>query len=133
LVRLLALHPPDKLDADGRLFWSGFRRLPKVLELDCDDSQHLEFVLSTANLLAYGFGLHAHPEVPLSHSYRNKEFIKEVVLRTPRPTVDTSKVDGIVDEEEVKLMCIWLGLLAMRGCMLAWAGENGGSQQGECG
>ena len=78
LRRLLLAFPPDKLDADGRLYWSGFRRLPTPRDLNLADPQHLEFLTSAANIIAFSVGLHESPEVPLGHPWRSPDLIKSV-------------------------------------------------------
>lgn len=57
IAQLLHTFPPDHKTESGQLFWSGLKRLPKILDYDPNDKTHAEFIFATANLFAYVFGL----------------------------------------------------------------------------
>lgn len=57
IVQLLYNFPPDQLTSTGQPFWSGPKRCPKPLVFNPEDPNHLEFVVSCANLRAFNFGL----------------------------------------------------------------------------
>jgi len=44
--------PPDHKNENGDLFWSGTKKLPKIILFDPNDSLHAEFVLNAAKLFA---------------------------------------------------------------------------------
>jgi ubiquitin-activating enzyme E1 len=48
--QLLLVFPSDMRGADGRLFWSGTKRVPSPVEFDASDAVHVEFVASAATL-----------------------------------------------------------------------------------
>lgn len=57
IAQLLYTFPADHTTESGQLFWSGLKRLPKIVEFDSTDPTHVEFVFSAANLWAYVFAL----------------------------------------------------------------------------
>jgi ubiquitin-activating enzyme E1 len=57
IAQLLYTFPADHRNDSGLLFWSGLKRLPKILNYDDNDETHVSFVHSGANLFAYIFGL----------------------------------------------------------------------------
>lgn len=48
---------PDSLDSHGQPFWSGPKRCPDAAEFNANDSTHLGFVNSCANLIAFNLGI----------------------------------------------------------------------------
>ena len=57
--QLLFNFPSDSLTSTGTKFWSGPKRAPLAIEFDETDPLHLQFVTSTAVLLASLFGIQA--------------------------------------------------------------------------
>lgn len=59
----------------GEKFWTGAKRFPRSAELDASAEQHAAFVLSTANLLAAGYGVSPQEKglLPLDHPQRDPE------------------------------------------------------------
>ena len=49
---LLSLFPRDHKDKDGQPFWSGPKRCPSATKFDENDSRHVNFVFTYANLIA---------------------------------------------------------------------------------
>lgn len=101
--QLLYNFPPDQVTSSGQKFWSGSKRCPKALQFDpeeCDVDagnmfNHLEFVMTAANLKAQMYGLTGN---------QNKEFIKEMLKNVIVP--DFVPSDGVkiaandVEEEQ---------------------------------
>ncbi|KAF0978382.1 hypothetical protein FDP41_002897 [Naegleria fowleri] len=58
--QLLYNFPIDYVTSTGTPFWGGARRPPIPLQFDPNDSLHLDFIVSAANLRAYVFGLNGH-------------------------------------------------------------------------
>ena len=54
---LLSIFPKDAVDKDGQAFWSGPKRAPSPLTFSVDEPNHIEFVLSYANLIAANLNL----------------------------------------------------------------------------
>ncbi|KRT80302.1 hypothetical protein AMK59_6614 [Oryctes borbonicus] len=70
IKQLLFNFPPDQLTSTGQLFWSGPKRCPEPLTFDIDNSVHLDYIYTAANLKAEVYGL---------TQLRNREAIKEMV------------------------------------------------------
>jgi ubiquitin-activating enzyme E1 len=49
--------PLEHRTEEGQLFWSNPKRPPIALTFDPSDEEHINFVLSTANIFAYVFGM----------------------------------------------------------------------------
>ena len=62
---LVRTHPADATNSDGTPFWSAGRRFPRESALDPSNDDHLNFILTTANILAACFGLVPPPEKEL--------------------------------------------------------------------
>lgn len=53
LVQLLTTYPVDHKTAEGQLFWSNGKRAPKPIEkLDVNNSNHMDYIEATTNLIA---------------------------------------------------------------------------------
>lgn len=57
IKQLLFNFPEDAVTSTGAPFWSGPKRSPKPLEFDINNSDHFNFVVAGANLLAFIYGL----------------------------------------------------------------------------
>jgi ubiquitin-activating enzyme E1 len=57
IAQLLYTFPPEHKTESGQLFWSGLKRLPKILNFNPEDPTHQDFIYSCANLFAYVFNL----------------------------------------------------------------------------
>ena len=62
--------------SSGALFWSGPKRCPNALNYDSENSDHLNFIISSANLRAFNYNI---PEC------RDVAFIKESVAKVDVP------------------------------------------------
>ena len=104
IAQLLHNFPVDYRNKEGTLFWSGPKRAPEVCAFNPDDEDHLNFIVATANLFAYQFGV---PQV------RDREQVKSLVRNSPvAPFVPRSamiqtdekqEVSAITDDDEVVL------------------------------
>ena len=54
---MLFCFPPDHRTEEGQLFWSNPKRPPTPIEFDENDKEHLNFVVSAANIFAFIFGI----------------------------------------------------------------------------
>lgn len=68
--QLLFNFPPDQLTTTGQLFWSGPKRCPEPLTFDVENSLHLDYIFTAANLKAEVYGI---PQV------RDKKIIADLV------------------------------------------------------
>lgn len=57
IMQLLFNFPPDHKTMSGADFWSGTKRCPHPLEFNVNDASHLDFVMATANLRAFIYGI----------------------------------------------------------------------------
>lgn len=75
----------DHVVESGEKFWTGAKRFPRSAELDVSAEQHAAFVMSTANLLAAGYGVSPQEKglLPLDHPQRDLE-------RKQRASAETS-------------------------------------------
>jgi len=106
VVSLITSYPEHAVDSQGRPFWSGTKRFPRAVEsFSVDDENHLNFLMSTANLLAVNRGLRAaNDPVPATHDWRKKEFYAEKLKKLHPPPLEVETVDmsGGGEEEEEK-------------------------------
>lgn len=65
IKQLLYNFPKDQTTSSGALFWSGTKRCPHALEFDIKNPLHLDFIMSSANLRAYNFGIPQSRDVAL--------------------------------------------------------------------
>jgi len=76
IAQLLYNFPSDQKTSSGALFWSGPKRCPNALNYDSENSDHLNFIISSANLRAFNYNI---PEC------RDVAFIKESVAKVDVP------------------------------------------------
>lgn len=76
IAQLLYNFPSDQKTSSGALFWSGPKRCPNALNYDSENSDHLNFIISAANLRAFNYNI---PEC------RDVAFIKESVAKVDVP------------------------------------------------
>lgn len=57
---LLKKFPEDHMSEENVKFWSGTKRCPKPIDYDIKNMEHINFILSTANLWASVFGIPQH-------------------------------------------------------------------------
>jgi ubiquitin-activating enzyme E1 len=56
-LQLLYNFPVDHKDNQGQQFWSGLKRAPKALEFDTENEEHMNFIISAANLCAFTYNV----------------------------------------------------------------------------
>jgi ubiquitin-activating enzyme E1 len=57
IKQLLFNFPKDSVTSSGVPFWSGPKRAPEPISFDAENSMHLDFIIATANLHAFNYGL----------------------------------------------------------------------------
>lgn len=72
IKQLLFNFPPDQLTSTGQLFWSGPKRCPEPLTFSVNNSLHVDYVFTAANLKAAVYGITQN---------RNMEAVAEIVKK----------------------------------------------------
>jgi len=93
MLQLLHSFPIDHQMKDGSLFWSAPKRPPTPLEFDINDTLHMDFIVSFANLWAFIY--HIPPTNDL-------EAIKQVCISTPVPEFRPKQDKKIEIDETAK-------------------------------
>ena len=104
IAQLLYTFPLDHKTTEGNLFWSGPKRPPVALQFDPSDSEHLNFVVSAANLIASMVGLPASSRDWVEKFAKNvtvAPFVaKEMKIKTDDK--DTTVEGALGDEIELR-------------------------------
>lgn len=80
IAQLIHTFPEDAKNDAGQHFWSSHKRFPKVVNFHPDDSTHVHFIISTANLWSYVFN---HP--PLQDKRAAAIIAAELPVETFKP------------------------------------------------
>ncbi|RIA93556.1 ubiquitin-activating emzyme E1 [Glomus cerebriforme] len=70
IQQLLFNFPKDTITSTGAKFWSGPKRAPDVIVFDANNENHIEFIVTAANLHAFNYGLKGET---------NREYIKNIL------------------------------------------------------
>ncbi|GES96720.1 ubiquitin-activating enzyme E1 [Rhizophagus clarus] len=70
IQQLLFNFPKDTVTSSGAKFWSGPKRAPDPIIFDVNNNEHVEFIVTAANLHAFNYGLKGET---------NREYIKNVL------------------------------------------------------
>ncbi|KAG2386072.1 hypothetical protein C9374_003221 [Naegleria lovaniensis] len=81
IQQLMYNFPIDHVTSSGTPFWGGARRPPLPLQFDPNDSLHLDFIVSAANLRAHVFGLTGHGK----EDYDFKSVLSNISIPEFRP------------------------------------------------
>lgn len=71
ILQLIIVYPLDKMNPDGRPFWSLPKRAPEPQDFNADDALHRNFVASYACLLAKMYGIEIPYEQPRNEDAKN--------------------------------------------------------------
>ena len=66
ILQLILVYPLDKVNPDGRPFWSLPKREPRPQEYDASDPVHQSFIAAYACLMANMYGVEIPYELPRS-------------------------------------------------------------------
>jgi ubiquitin-activating enzyme E1 len=91
IAQLLHNFPADYMTKDGTPFWSGPKRAPEVCVFNPEDEDHLNFIVATANLYAFMYGI---PQI------RDRNQIKELVRSAPVKPFTPRSAMIMVDEKQ---------------------------------
>lgn len=65
IKQLLFNFPADSLTSSGQPFWSGPKRAPTPITFDMNNKLHMDFIIASANLHAFNYGLTGETDVQL--------------------------------------------------------------------
>ncbi|KAL9022745.1 MAG: hypothetical protein Q9185_000007 [Variospora sp. 1 TL-2023] len=87
IQQLLYNFPKDSTTSSGAPFWSGPKRAPEPLRFDANNSTHLGFVIATANLHAFNYGISGGKDGVSEAHY--KKVMENMIIPefSPNPTV----------------------------------------------
>ena len=88
---LLSIFPKDHLDKDGQPFWSGPKRAPSPITFDAENSQHVDFVMAYANLIAVALNIEQN---------RDATAVKAMAKAAEVPAYVPKKIEVKTPEEE---------------------------------
>mgnify|MGYP001224815543 CR=1 FL=1 len=81
IAQLLFNFPLDMVTSSGTPFWSGPKRPPTPLQFDENDPLHMEFIVATANLRAFNYGLTSRIDVEFFKSALESVMVPEFMPR----------------------------------------------------
>jgi len=95
IEQLLYKFPSDSTTSTGSPFWSGSKKCPHALKFDVENTMHINYVTSFANIWGQIFGI---------TKYTNQDYIKEFLISLPIPNliIDRNAKISASDEEEKK-------------------------------
>lgn len=67
IQQLLYNFPKDSTTSSGAPFWSGPKRAPTPLQFDTESSEHMGYVVATANLHAFNYDIQAPKDINQKH------------------------------------------------------------------
>uniref|UniRef100_A0A7S3UZM0 E1 ubiquitin-activating enzyme n=1 Tax=Aplanochytrium stocchinoi TaxID=215587 RepID=A0A7S3UZM0_9STRA len=97
IKQLLHNFPPGMLTSTGQPFWSGTKRQPTPLEFDMDDSEHMNFIISAANLRAFNYRLKGERDVALFRAVLANIVVPDFV---PSSSVKIAENDSELKDQE---------------------------------
>lgn len=101
IKQLLYNFPKDAKTSTGAPFWSGPKRAPEPLVFDINNSDHFNFVVGGANLLAYIYGLKA--PVASFDDYKKVIDLTKIPEFTPRSGINIAATENEAEEQEKTL------------------------------
>ncbi|ODV68455.1 ubiquitin-activating enzyme E1 1 [Hyphopichia burtonii NRRL Y-1933] len=101
IQQLLYNFPPDAKTSAGAPFWSGPKRAPTPLKFDINNSDHFNFIVGGANLLAFIYGLKG----PQATFEDYKKVLDEIKIEpfVPKSGVSIAANDNEAEEEAKNL------------------------------
>ncbi|CAM9113613.1 unnamed protein product [Choristocarpus tenellus] len=104
ILQLIHNFPEDHISSSGERFWTGAKRFPQAACLDCmGDEQHLNFVMSVANILAACCGVVPPPEevlLPMDHQQRSRDEVMRLSGAQDVPMWEPTGEKIVLEEEE---------------------------------
>ncbi|XP_074814480.1 ubiquitin-like modifier-activating enzyme 7 isoform X5 [Natator depressus] len=105
ILNLLHAFPPSHETSPGVPFWAAPKRCPRPLEFDCDNSTHMEYIMTAASLFAQTHRL----QVPRDQAAARETlramamppFQPEVGVRIPITEEEMEEAPAGVDEEQL--------------------------------
>ncbi|KAK6204674.1 uncharacterized protein RJT21DRAFT_117116 [Scheffersomyces amazonensis] len=101
ILQLLYNFPKDATNSQGEPFWTGPKRAPEPLVFDINNTDHFNFVVGGAHLLAFIYGLKA-PENSFEY-YEKVLSSVEVSPFVPKSGIKIAATDAEAEEEANRL------------------------------
>ncbi len=102
IMQLLYLYPPDKIDSNGKLFWSLPKRQPSIYEYNKDDNLCIDFISAYSCLIAEMFDI----EIPYKNP-RDEKCKKDMINKLEKEKItfeniipDKNKMEKMKNEVE---------------------------------
>ncbi|ADM11226.1 ubiquitin-activating enzyme E1 [Encephalitozoon intestinalis ATCC 50506] len=109
IKNLITAFPPDSKTKEGQPFWMPPKRSPVTISFDVNNSLHVLFVQSTANIFSFNFGIGEHISREMVVDFVKNEILVEefssavdniCVEESPRPPVDPSAITPCTFEKD---------------------------------
>ena len=97
------MYPIDAVDSKGNLFWYGPKRAPTPSPFDPADPLHVQFIASTANLVAFNLGIKQSRDFENIASLAAKVSIPEYkpkAFKVELPPGEKDEKTAVVEEEK---------------------------------
>jgi hypothetical protein len=102
IMQLLYLYPPDKIDSNGKLFWSLPKRQPSIYKYNKDDKLCIDFISAYSCLIAEMFDI----EIPYKNP-RDEKCKKDMINKLEKEKItfeniipDKNKMEKMKNEVE---------------------------------
>jgi hypothetical protein len=82
-MQLLHAYPLDKIDNEGKLFWSPPKRIPRTVEFDPINEMHQNVIAAFSCLLANMYGIKIPYDQPRSEMAKQNMAIKASKFPVP--------------------------------------------------
>ena len=91
ILNLTTDFPENKSTEDGKPFWVAPKRFPLVTHFDPNNENHLNFIISYANILSVCYGIspevsdNPSTQIARDHKWRDHSYINSIVKGFPVP------------------------------------------------
>ncbi|NP_001171842.1 ubiquitin-like modifier-activating enzyme 1 [Saccoglossus kowalevskii] len=101
--QLLFNFPPDQVTSSGAPFWSGPKRCPHALQFDQDNSEHMNYIVSAANLKAESYGMKGNKDKAVIAGILAKvkvpEFVPRSGVKIETTEAEAAQSSSVIDDD----------------------------------
>jgi len=94
IKRLLFQFPPDQTTSTGQQYWSGPKRCPKPIVFDVNNTLHLDFIFSAANLRAETYNISQIRDRVYIANVVSSVKVPEYILKSEKDSQITNKTSN---------------------------------------